>query len=109
MAAQAPDDDPAVPEVLALLSDLPIVTAVTIHGPDTHGGIQIIVCKAAQQRERHTLYHYTWAARVGAAAHAWERTGGLAYETAAAAYQAAVEVVQAALHAQWAEHIQVAD
>ncbi len=96
--AQAPDDGTAVPEVLALLADLPIITAVTIQGSDTHGGIQIIVRKAGQQRKRRTLYRYSWEARGGAAGHAWERTGELAYDSAAAAYQGAVQAVQAARH-----------
>ncbi len=96
MTAQAVDG-PAVAEILALLSDLPIVTTVTLQGPGTHGGISIIVRKAAQQREGRTQYRYSWEIRVGAGKHAWERVGGLTYERAAAAYQAAVEAVQAAL------------
>ncbi len=94
MAAQAADDGIAVPEVLALLSELPIVTAVTLQGPGTHGGIQIVIRKAAQQQERRTQYRYSWEARIGAAEH---QAGGLVYDTATAAYQAAVEAVQAAL------------
>ena len=94
MAAQKANHSSAVPEILALLSDLPIVTSVTIQGPGTHGGIHIIVRKAAQQRERSTQYRYAWEARGGADQHAWGRAEGPAYESAAAAYQAAVEVVQ---------------
>ena len=97
MVAQAADGDPAVAEILALLSDSPIVTAVTLQGPGTHGGIQIIVRKAVQDREPRTQYRYAWEARGGAAGYAWERAGGLTYHTAAAAYQAAAEAVHAAL------------
>ncbi len=97
MATAAPDDDTSVSEILALLSDLPIVTAVTIQGPGTHGGIQIIVRKVVQPREQRTQYRYAWAARVGAAGHAWERAGGPTDETAAAAYQAAAQAIQAAM------------
>ncbi len=97
---QAADDDPDISESLALLSALPMVTAVTIQGPGTHGGIQIIVRKAGQQRKRRTLYRYSWEAWGGAAGHAWKRTGGLAYDSAAAAYQGAVQAVQAARHSQ---------
>ena len=109
MMAQEADDDTAVTEILALLCDLPILTAVTIQGPDTHGGISIIVRKASQQWERHTQYHYSWEARVGTNGHGWERTGWVVYETAAAAYQAAVEAVQAALPNQWTEDVGAAD
>ncbi len=109
MMAQEADDDTAVTEILALLCDLPILTAVTIQGPDTHGGIYIMVRKAGQQWERCMQYRYSWEARVGANGHAWERTGGVAYETAAAAYQAAVEAVQAALPNQWTGDVQAAD
>ncbi len=90
MAAQEPDNGTAVPEVLALLADLPIVTAVTLQGPGTHGGIHIIVRKTAQQQEGRTHYRYAWEVRVGAAGQAWERAEGPAYESAATAYQAAV-------------------
>ena len=96
MAAQAPDD-PAVAEVLALLSDHPIVTEVTLQGLGTYGGIQIIVRKVAQPREQRTQYRYAWEARVGEARHVWERAGGPTYETAAAAYQAAAQAIQAAV------------
>ena len=109
MMAQEADDYTAVPEVLGLLSDLPIITAVTLQGPDTHGGIHIIVRKAGQQWERRVQYRYSWEARVGADGHAWERTGGVAYETAAAAYQAAVEAVQGALPNRWTEDVGAAD
>ncbi len=109
MAAQAADDDPNISEVLALLSDLPIVTAVTIQGPGTHGGIRITVRKAAQQREGRTQDRYAWEARGGADGHTWERAGGPTYESAAAAYQAAVEAVQAALSDRRAEDVQAVD
>ncbi len=112
MAAQAPDDDSDISESLALLSDLPIVAAVTIQGPGTHGGIRIIVRKTAQQREQRTQYRYAWEARVGGDGHAWEQTGGPTYESAAAAYQAAVEavqVVESARRDQWADHVKATD
>ncbi len=99
MAAQAADE-PAVAEILALLSDLPIVTAVTIQGPGTHGGIHIIVRKVAQQWEQRTQYRYAWEARGGVAGKAWERVEGPMYESAATAYQAAVTALQAALRDQ---------
>ena len=100
MAAQVADHDSAVPEVLALLSDLPIVTSVTLQGSGTHGGIHIIVRKTAQPREGRTQHRYAWEVRVGAAGQAWERAEGPTYESAATAYQAAVEAMQAVLHHQ---------
>ena len=109
MAAQAAVHDSAVPEILALLSDLPIVTAVTIQGPDAHGGTQIIIRKVAQRRERRTQYRYTWEARAGANGHAWEQTSEPAYQTAALAYQAAVQSVDAALSDRWADDARAAD
>ena len=72
MAAQAPDDGTAVPEILALLSHLPSVTAVTIQGPYTHGRIYIIIRKAAHQQERRTHYRYSWEARGGVGGHTWD-------------------------------------
>ena len=94
MAAPAAGDDPAVAEILALLSDLPVLISVPIQGPGTHGGITIIVRKTAQQRGGRTQYHYAWEARGGPAGHAWEQAGGPTYQSAATAYQAAVEAVQ---------------
>ena len=109
MTAQAPDNSTAVPAALALLSDLPIVTSVTIQGPGTHGGIRIAVRKVAQQRERRTQYRYSWEAQGGADGHAWARAGELTYDTAALAYQAAVETVQADLRGRTAEGAPAAD
>ncbi len=96
MAIAAADDDPDISESLALLSALPLITAVAIRGPDPYGGTRIIVRKVDQQQEGRMQYRYSWEARVGATGHPWDWAGGLTYESAAAAYQAAVQAVQVA-------------
>ena len=97
MVIPAADDDPDISESLGLLSALPLISAVTIRKPGTYGGIRIIVRKVDQQQEGRMQYRYSWEARVGATGHPWDWAGGLTYESAAAAYQAAVQAVQAAL------------
>ncbi len=103
MGTQAPGDGTVVPEVLALLHDLPIITAVVIQAPDTHGSARITVRKTAQQRGRRTQYRYSWEARAQLGGHSREWGHARAYGTAEAAYQAAVQAVQTALRDQTAE------
>ena len=92
----APDDSSAVQQVLGLLTDLPILSAVTLYHQLPAGTAHITVRKLAHQRGPRPQDPYWWEARVTTGGQTWDDIGAHAYPTAAAAHQAAVQAIQAA-------------
>ena len=91
----APDVSPAVPEVLDLLTNLTVLAAVTLHHQRAEGTAHITVRRIVRRPRRRTRHQYWWETRVTTGEQAWHDTGIRAYATAEAAYQAAVQAVQA--------------
>ncbi len=91
----APDDSSAVQQVLSMLTDLPILSAVTLYHQRPAGTAHITVRKLAHQSGS-PLCHYWWEIHMMTGGQARDDASTEAHATAEAAYQAAMQAIQAA-------------